>query len=86
MTRDSMGGVSETVDMIALTIGASEIEPEIKNLIYTVRGQQVLLYSDIARLYGVETGALIRAARRNEERCPEVFRFQLMLDERENLK
>ena len=54
---------------------------EIKNLIYTVRGQQVMLDSDLAKLYGVETKALNRAAKRNEERFPSDFRFQLTDDE-----
>ena len=56
-------------------------DPEIKNLIYTVRGQQVMLDSDLARLYGVETKALNRAAKRNEDRFPTDFRFQLTDDE-----
>ncbi|WP_408606206.1 ORF6N domain-containing protein [Hugonella massiliensis] len=42
-----------------------------------VRGQQVMLDSDPAELYGVETRALNRAAKRNEDRFPEDFRFKL---------
>ena len=42
-----------------------------------VRGQKVLLDSDLAELYGVETRALVQAVKRNEERFPEDFMFQL---------
>jgi DNA-binding PadR family transcriptional regulator len=42
-----------------------------------VRGQKVLLDSDLAELYGVETRALVQAVNRNEERFPEDFMFQL---------
>ena len=55
-------------------------------MIYTVRGQQVMLDSDLAELYEVETGALNRAAKRNEDRFPEDFRFRLTDDEYENLR
>jgi hypothetical protein len=40
---------------------------EIKSLIYVVRGQQVMLDSDLAMLYKVETGALNRAVKRNKK-------------------
>ena len=59
---------------------------EIRDMIYTVRGQQVMLDSDLAELYEVETGALNRAAKRNEDRFPEDFRFRLTDDEYENLR
>ncbi len=45
--------------------------------IYTVRGQAVMLDSDLAEVYEVETGALNRAMKRNAERFPERFAFQL---------
>ena len=54
---------------------------EICNLIHTVRGVQVMLDSDLAMLYGVETKNLNRAVKRNEERFPEDFRFQLTREE-----
>ncbi len=60
-------------------------EAAIRNLIYTVRGTQVMLDSDLAMLYQVETGALNRAAKRNEDRFPEDFRFQLTRCEYDNL-
>lgn len=59
---------------------------DVRSLIYEVRGQQVMLDSDLAMLYEVETGALNRAAKRNEARFPEGFRFQLTASELGNLK
>ncbi|MCR4648877.1 MAG: ORF6N domain-containing protein [Lachnospiraceae bacterium] len=53
----------------------------IKSLIYVVRGQQVMLDSDLAMLYQVETGALNRAVKRNKKRFPEDFCFQLKEEE-----
>ncbi|WP_165248053.1 ORF6N domain-containing protein [Adlercreutzia sp. ZJ141] len=61
-------------------------EPIIRDLIYTVRGTQVMLDSDLARLYQVETGALNRAAKRNEDRFPEDFRFRLTREELDQLR
>lgn len=59
---------------------------EIKNLIYTIRGKQVMLDSDLAVLYQVETKNLNRAVKRNSERFPESFCFQLTEEEVENLR
>ena len=61
-------------------------ERNIQNLIRTVRGVQVMLDRDMARLYGVETGALNRQVKRNQERFPEDFMFRLSVEEWENLK
>ena len=60
--------------------------PDVENLIYVVRNKQVMVDSDLAMLYQVETGALNRAVKRNIARFPEDFRFQLTKDEYENLK
>ncbi|MDE6329200.1 MAG: ORF6N domain-containing protein [Muribaculaceae bacterium] len=57
----------------------------IENLIHVIRGQQVMLDSDLARLYGVETRVLNQAVKRNIERFPEDFMFQLTKDESQNL-
>ena len=62
------------------------IPSDIENLIYVVRNKQVMVDSDLAMLYQVETGALNRAVKRNIARFPEDFRFQLTKDEYENLK
>ncbi len=61
-------------------------EKSIKNLIYVIRGKQVMLDSDLATLYMVETGALNRAVKRNRKRFPEDFCFQLTSQEYEDLK
>lgn len=56
-----------------------------ENLIYQVRGHRVLLDSDLAALYGVQTKALNQAVRRNSERFPKDFMFQLSSEETERL-
>lgn len=58
----------------------------IENLIHVIRGKQVMLDRDLARLYGVETKALNQAVKRNMERFPEDFMFQLSKEEFENLR
>ena len=59
---------------------------EIESLIITVRGKQVILDRDLARLYGVETRVLNQTVQRNIERFPEDFMFQLSKGEFENWK
>lgn len=59
---------------------------EIKNLIYTIRGKQVMLDSDVAMLYQCETKYVNRVVKRNKERFPEEFCFKLTEDEFENLR
>lgn len=54
--------------------------------IYQIRGAQVMLDSDLAELYGVETKVFNQAVKRNAERFPAEFRFQLIKEEVENLK
>lgn len=54
---------------------------EIKNKIYTIRGVQVMLDSDLAEIYGYTTGAFNQQIQRNNERFDEDFRFQLTWDE-----
>lgn len=56
--------------------GVNDIDV-IKNRIYEVRGQRVMLDRDLAELYGVETKVLNQAVKRNIERFPEDFMFQL---------
>ena len=68
-----------------LNIAKSETE-NIKNLIYTIRGKQVMLDSDVAMLYHYETKYINLAVRRNKERFPENFCFQLTENETENLR
>ena len=54
----------------------NEIVP-IQKLIYEIRGHKVMLDSDLARLYEVETRILNQAVKRNIERFPEDFMFQI---------
>jgi hypothetical protein len=55
--------------------------PDIARLIHSLRDQRVILDSDLARIYGVETRALNQAVRRNQDRFPPEFLFQLTADE-----
>lgn len=59
---------------------------EIENKIYTIRGMQVMLDSDLANLYGTETKFINRAVKRNPQRFPESFVFQLSEKEWESLR
>ena len=54
---------------------------DIQNKIYTIRGVQIMLDKDLAELYDVETKVLNQAVKRNIERFPESFRFQLVRKE-----
>lgn len=49
---------------------------KIKNMIYEVRGKQVMMDRDLARLYDVETRLLIQKVKRNIQRFPEEFSFK----------
>ena len=62
------------------------VQPSIEKMIYVIRDKQVMLDSDLAILYQVETGALNRAVKRNISRFPEDFRFQLTKEEYQNLR
>lgn len=62
------------------------ISKEIRNLIYTIRDKQVMLDSDLAALYQVETKNLNKAVKRNIDRFPASFCFQLTEEEVENLR
>ena len=69
-------------------VESASIQPleNIENLIHVIRGKQVMLDRDLARLYGVETRVLNQAVQRNIERFPGDFMFQLSKDEFENWK
>ena len=64
------------------------VRNEIENLIYEVRGKQVMLDSDLARLYECANGTkdINKAVKRNIERFPENFMFQLTDEEYDNLR
>jgi hypothetical protein len=54
---------------------------QIEKAIHFIRAERVILDADLARLYGVETRALVQAVKRNLQRFPRDFTFQLSLDE-----
>ncbi|WP_298768112.1 ORF6N domain-containing protein [uncultured Fibrobacter sp.] len=62
------------------------MELDVEKMIRVVRGKQVLLDRDIATLYGVETRAINQAVKRNIERFPDRYCFQLEKSELDNLK
>lgn len=53
----------------------------IENAIYLIRGEKVMLDSDLAQLYGVTTGNLVKGVKRNSDRFPSDFMFQLDQEE-----
>ncbi len=57
---------------------------KIETMIYTIRGQRVMLDSDLADLYGIETKSLKRAVKRNLNRFPSDFMFEMNKEELEN--
>lgn len=56
----------------------------IQSKIYEIRGQKVMLDRDLAEMYGVQTKALNQAVKRNIDRFPEDFMFQLTSEETQN--
>jgi hypothetical protein len=62
------------------------IPEQIERLILVIRGQKVMLDYDLARIYGVPTKALNQAVKRNADRFPEDFAFQLAREEFEVLR
>ena len=67
-------------------INIAVAEPDIKSMIYVIRNQQVMIDSDLAMLYQVETKRLNEAVKRNIVRIPNEFRFQLTDKELESLR
>lgn len=67
----------------------TKITPQPENLaqlVFLVRGEKVILDADLAMLYGVETGVLNRAVKRNLDRFPDDFMFQLSNEDWDGLK
>ncbi|MEQ9187186.1 MAG: ORF6N domain-containing protein [Cryomorphaceae bacterium] len=62
--------------------GITISKDQIENRIFTIRGNQVMIDRDLAEMYQVETKVLNQAVKRNIERFPELFRFQLTDDEK----
>ena len=63
-----------------------QIIKSIQSRIYMIRGERVMLDFDLALLYEVETKVLNQAVKRNIQRFPEDFMFQLTIEEWENLR
>src|SRR3954469_24012042 len=61
-------------------------QQQIESAVLVLRGEKVLLDADLAAMYGVNTGALNQAVKRNQDRFPADFMFRLTKDEFENLK
>jgi len=61
-------------------------EQKILNKIYVIRGEKVMLDRDLAEMYGVETKVFNQSVKRNEERFPKDFMFELTKKEFENLR
>lgn len=59
---------------------------QIQNMIYEIRGQRVMLDSDLAKLYGVETKVFNQSVKRNIRRFPDDFMFKLTTKEYEALR
>jgi len=66
---------------IAIKQSGNDVNTKIEELIFTVRGRQVMIDKDLALLYGVETKRLNEQVKRNIERFPEDFMFQLTMEE-----
>ncbi len=83
-------GMEKENDNVILVHKESDVEKyeteKIKNLIYTIRGKQVMLDSDVAMLYHYPTKRINEVVRRNIERFPENFCFKLTEFEAENLR
>ena len=73
-------------DIVKAEAAAIQSVEQIESLILSIRGKQVILDRDLARLYGVGTKRLNEQVRRNKERFPEDFMFQLTKEEFENWK
>lgn len=76
--------MNETNPLVEINPATPELD--IKNLIHTIRGKQVMLDSDVAMLYHYETKKINQTVKRNIDRFPENFCFQLNENELENLR
>lgn len=80
-------GITETTGQKGIQLPEIIVSDKtIRNLIFVVREQQVMLDSDLAALYQVETKVFNQAVKRNIARFPDAFRFQLTNEEYEGLR
>ena len=77
--KSTITNASEEINLVDYSV------EEIENLIYTIRGKQVMLDSDVARLYNYKTKRINETVSRNIERFPKEFCFQLTEEEKENM-
>jgi phage regulator Rha-like protein len=66
--------------------GKSTMSVPVESLIHTVRGHKVILDTDLAEIYGVESKRLNEQVKRNTDRFPDDFVFRLTVDEWEKLR
>lgn len=80
---EDMADIKEQIEYGELVTNCDQmvVVDNIESLIKVIRGQQVMLDKDIAMLYGVETRTLNQAVKRNIQRFPSDFRFQLTMEE-----
>lgn len=81
MAEEDRDSCEADVPRRAIMGSVSGAQREVRDLIYTVRGVQVMLDSDLAMLYQVETKRINEAVRRNKLRFPEEFCFRLTQEE-----
>ncbi len=99
MTSDTLGFspgffiMNTLTPVVSVVLGLRHMKNEtiipserIADRIFLIRGKKVMLDRDLGRLYGVQTKALKQAVKRNLERFPEDFMFELSRDELENLR
>ena len=86
MTKEHQG-ITETTGQKGIQLPEIIVSDKtIQNLIFVVREQQVMMDSDLAALYQVETKVFNQAVKRNIARFPDAFRFQLTNEEYEGLR
>ena len=83
-TQENNSSIQNTANKEPVTY-CGQLAMPIENRILTLRGKQVMIDRDLAELYGVETKRLNEQVRRNVERFPEHFRFQLSNQEKDEL-
>lgn len=85
--KDNGKEVAATISSKVVTVCDQSVAvQQIEKMIFTIRGVQVMLDRDLAMLYGVETKRLKEQVKRNINRFPEDFMFQLTLDEAKSLR
>ncbi len=80
------GDKMENINVIEQKNNVIDINISIENMIFEIRGVQVMLSSDVAKLYQVETRRINEVIKRNIKRFPDTFCFQLTEQEFYNLR